>query len=253
MTGLGKFLVFLTTTGAMLLAVMSYSSWLTSYDFTDRPGKDGEPDGTYLKRKQKIEAIQKSGQLGAVSKAYKDAVTQLNDLEKKRSAAEKFYADEIAHAQKDATKANPVREIALGKDGVVIDPKTLQPTMIPAKNENILEPGKDRYLQAKSTYAPSFKKLEGEIAEAHKAVSEETKKIVALSNEISNQGGQKGLVTRNAEELEKIALLKVELFAMRGNLINIAADLFMNQKRVKQLNERMSELGKISEPQPSKP
>jgi len=36
-------------------------------------------------------------------------------------------------------------------------------------------------------------------------------------------------------------------------LINIAADLFMNQKRVKQLNDRMSELGKISEPQPTKP
>jgi hypothetical protein len=253
MTALGKFLVFLTTTGALLLAVMSYSSWVTSYDFTDRPGKDGEPDGTYLKRKQKIEAIQKSGQLSAVSKAYKDSVSQLNDLEKKRAAAEVFYAAELAHAQKGATKTNPVREVVIGKDGVAINPQNLLPMMIPAKNENTLEPGKDRFLQAKVAYAPSFKKLEGEIAEAHKAVNEETKKIVALSNEISNQGGQKGLVTRNAEELEKIALLKVELFAMRGNLINIAADLFMNQKRVKQLNDRMSELGKISEPQPTKP
>lgn len=253
MTALGKFLVFLTTTGALLLAVMSYSSWVTSYDFTDRVGKDGEPDGTYLKRKQKIEAIQKSGQLGAVSKAYKDSLAILNDLEKKRSTAEAFYATELAHTQKGATKANPVREVALGKDGVVINPQTLLPTMIPAKNENTLEPGKDRFLQAKAAYPPSFKKLEGEIAEAHKAVNEETKKIVALSNEISNQGGQKGLITRNAEELEKIALLKVELLAMRGNLINIAADLFMNQRRVKQLNERMSELGKISQPQPIKP
>lgn len=67
---------------------------------------------------------------------------------------------------------------------------------------------------------------------------------MALSNEISNQGGQKGLVTRNAEELDKIALLNVELTAMRGNLINIAADLFMNQKRVKQLNDRVGSWGK---------
>ncbi len=180
-------------------------------------------------------------------------MTALNDLEKKRASAEAFYAAELAHTQKGATKANPVREVAFGKDGVVVNPQTLLPTMIPAKNENTLEPGKDRFILAKEAYAPSFKKLEGEIAEAHKAVNEETKKIVALSNEISNQGGQKGLVTRNAEELEKIALLKVELFAMRGNLINIAADLFMNQKRVKQLNDRMGELGKISEPRPIKP
>jgi len=253
MTALGKFLVFLTTTGALLLAVMSYSSWVTSYDFTDRPGKDGEPDGTYLKRKQKIEAIQKSGQLSAVSKAYKDSVSQLNDLEKKRAAAEAFYAAELVHAQKGATKTNPVREVVIGKDGVAINPQNLLPMMIPAKNENTLEPGKDRFLQAKVAYAPILKKLEGEIAEAHKAVNEETKKIIALSNEISNQGGQKGLVTRNAEEIEKIEILKVDLRTMRENLINTKADLFMNQKRMKQLNDRMSELGKISEPQPTKP
>lgn len=98
MTALGKFLVFLTTTGAILLAVMSYSSWVTSYDFTDRTGKDGAPDGTFLALKQKIDAIQKSGQLGSMSKGYTDSVTQLTLMEKNRTDADVFQTAQIVFA-----------------------------------------------------------------------------------------------------------------------------------------------------------
>ncbi len=245
MTALGKFLVFLTATGAILLAVMSYSSWVTSYDFTDRSGKDGAPDGTFLSLKQKIETIQKSGQLGSMSKGYTDSVGELTLMEKNRTDADAFHGEQILLLQKGATKAVPVTEVIRTPKGVELNPN-LTPKMAVAKSENILEPGKIRTMEAKANYPAQLTKVEGEIAEIHKVVIAETKKIVALSNEISNQGGQKGLVTRNAEELDKIALLNVELTAMRGNLINIAADLFMNQKRVKQLNDRVGELGKIS-------
>ena len=243
MTALGKFLVFLTTTGAILLAVMSYSSWVTSYDFTDRTGKDGAPDGTFLALKQKIDAIQKSGQLGSMSKGYTDSVTELTLMEKNRTDADVFQTAQIVFLQTKATKALPVTEVIRTKNGVELNPN-FTPKMTVAKNENILDPGKDRTMEAKANYPGQLIKKDSEIAVVHKVVIDETKKIVALSNEISNQGGQKGLVTRNAEELDKIALLNVELTAMRGNLINIAADLFMNQKRVKQLNDRVGELGK---------
>ncbi len=252
MTALGKFLVFLTATGAILLAVMSYSSWVTSYDFTDRAGKEGAPDGTFLGLKQKIEAIQKGGQLGSMSKGYTDALGELTLMEKNRSEADLFYAAQILQLEKGATRAVPVTEVIRTKNGVELNPN-LTPKMTVAKSENILEPGKDRTMEAKANYPAPLKKVEVDIGEVHKAVIAETKKIVALSNEISNQGGQKGLVTRNAEELDKIALLNVELTAMRGNLINIAADLFMNQKRVKQLNDRVGELGKTSGPRSEKP
>ena len=154
-----------------------------------------------------------------------------------------FQTAQIVFLQTKATKALPVTEVIRTKNGVELNPN-FTPKMTVAKNENILEPGKDRTMEAKANYPGQLIKKDSEIAVVHKVVIDETKKIVALSNEISNQGGQKGLVTRNAEELDKIALLNVELTAMRGNLINIAADLFMNQKRVKQLNDRVGELGK---------
>ena len=134
MTALGKFLVFLTTTGAILLAVMTYSSWVTSYDFTDRTGKDGAPDGTFLALKQKIDAIQKSGQLGSMSKGYTDSVTQLTLMEKNRTDADVFQTAQIVFLQTKATKALPVTEVIRTKNGVELNPN-FTPKMTVAKNK----------------------------------------------------------------------------------------------------------------------
>lgn len=245
MTGLGKFLVVFTAFGAIGLAAMSYASWLTSWDFSDNPSKDGAPEGEMKVRLAKLEKYAKDGVIPAMGKGFADAKRDLASLEKKRSDATVFYAKEYDRLLKTPDPKAPALEVDRDKGLPKIDGKTLLPILKTATVENLVEPGKARNLGTTSAYTPeALAPLRAAIEKSHQSYIADTKEIEKFTREMA------GLQPRVTQELDKIALLKVELQAMRGNLINIASDLFINGRRLAQLTNRLAELGKTGNVQP---
>lgn len=239
MTGLGKFLVVLTALGAIGLAAMSYASWVTGWDFSDNPSKDGAPEGELKSRLANLEKFKKDGVINSMGKGYSDSKQVLVTLEKKRADALKFYNQQYDLVLKNADPKVLALEVDRVKGVPKIDPNTLFPVMKTATNENIIEPGKDRSMGTASAYTTeALARLRADIEKSHQSYITDSKEIEKLTKEMA------GLQPRVTQELDKIALLKVELQAMRGNLINIASDLFINSRRLEQLNGRVGELGK---------
>ncbi len=239
MTGLGKILVVLMTLGSIALAVMSYASWVTGWDFSDNIGKDGAPDGELRVRLAKLEKFQKDGVITSMGKGYADAKVVLTGLEKSREEAQKFYAKQYDLIQKTADPKVTALEVERDKGIPRIDQKTHFPIMKTATNENLVDPAKARPIGTASAYTPeALAGLRDAIEKSHQSYIADSKAIETLTKEMA------GLQPRVTQELDKIALLKVELQAMRGNLINIASDLFINTRRLQQLTTRLGELGK---------
>lgn len=243
MTGLGKILVVVLTLGSIFLAAMSYASWLTGWDYSDNVGKDGAPDGELRTRLAKLEKFQKDGVITSMGKGYGDAKVVLAGLEKSRDDSQKFYTKQYDLILKNADPKVNALEVERDKGIPRIDPKTNFPIMKTATNENIIDPAKARPVGTVSAYTPeALAGLREGIEKSHQSYIADSKAIETLTKEMA------GLQPRITQELDKIALLKVELQAMRGNLINIASDLFINSRRLQQLTTRLGELGKTGGP-----
>jgi hypothetical protein len=239
MTSLGKWLVMINFALSLIVAAWAMDLYATRIDWSNKPGKGGEPDGELVARLARIKQLSEA--LGPASNAWNANRFVLANLDTRRAQDRTWYETQLAFARNQATKANPAQVVKLVNG---------QP--VPAKpgvdDRPIMEVARDQFgqpLQSVVAYNQADEVLHQQIDVVTKNLTKTIEEDTELTNRIvGDPGTNKGLQQRILGERAKLVEVDAEKVFVRSLLINAVVNSDLVFRRQRSLEGRIKELEK---------
>jgi hypothetical protein len=230
MTMFGKVLALLNFALSVAIFAVALASWSNPVDFTNSPGKDGNPPGKYKVNADKLTA--------AWSKIPPSVVA----MDESRKSLARFEQYRDAH-QFFAVKLESLRSAPVGTQVEAVKYNLAVPAVNVAKPaELLMEPALD--LAGKQLY--SMKVYEGAIADLRKKVAEEElryKEGVAEETKLNDKrSGAKGLQQRIVDQQGLLKQVGEEKDRIEPLWVNAYVESELIVRRREALDARLAEL-----------